>query len=214
MPDPQTWAIRPTEDFLHPGWLHVPHGMRAEQCEQWVDTALEDLAPMVGVARWDGTPTTEDHLRSLLEYAVADEPTMDALLTFQVWPLWGPAVLTCRVCVVPSQAVPDWRDADGATVHLVHAAEIGPGIQVTTHTTLADGDDSIDLYGVDLVFDAGDFAVVFSLEQGVGAMIANALTGLAVLKDVVGVERPDGSGFTSNAPTTVVDEQPWELMGS
>lgn len=209
-----TWTLRLVEDFEEPGWLYVPARLDTTGRQQWVEAAIDRLASLIGVQRWDGTPTTSHHLRELLEYGLEAEPTVASLATFQVWPLPGPAAVMCRVTVVPSDLLPDWREVVGGVVHSVESAHLGVGVQFSTRTTVTDDAGSVDVEAVSLVFDAGEEAVVFSLEQSVPALIVHALPGLAALTDVVRVERPDGSLLVGVPPEGILDGDSWELTGS
>jgi len=206
------WAITVAEDFDADGWLYIPREMSEEERREWVTAALERLRPMIGVERWDGSATTSSHLRELLESGIEREVDMESLATFQVWPIPGPAALLCRVTVVPSRIV---RGVLGnppvGVVHPVDATHIGPGVQFSTRTPVELEEGVVDLYSVDLIFDDGTAAVVISLEQSMAALITHAFPGLGVLKDVVQIDRPDGSRFTSTQPTVVPDVQPWEM---
>ncbi|MER7558479.1 hypothetical protein ABTZ46_16165 [Nocardioides sp. NPDC126508] len=212
MSDLDRWRVQVVEDFREPGWFHVPSGMSAAEAETWVQASLAQVKPLVGVPRWDGSATSEVMLRELLEYAVQDEPALPAVATFQVWPLAGPAVLTCRVCLVDRGSVPDFTDVEGAAIHIVESDELGTGIQFSTTHVFVEAEGEVTLHSVDLIFADDDAALVFSLEQSLPALISGAMPGLAVLTEAFRVCRPDGREFIGRAPTNVFNESPWELV--
>ncbi|MER6974251.1 hypothetical protein ABT304_24540 [Nocardioides sp. NPDC000445] len=167
---------------------------------------------LVGVPRWDGSATPEEMLRGILEYGVQDEPALPSVATFQVWPLPGPAVLTCRVCLVDGGSVPDFTEVAGAAIHVVESKELGTGIQFSTKHVVEDAGGEVTLHSVDLIFADDDAAMVFSLEQSFPALIAGAMPGLDVLKNAFRVFRPDGGKFVGRTPANVLNEKPWELV--
>src|SRR5699024_8282926 len=170
----ELWAARAAEDFNAEGWLYVPPAMAGAQRREWIAEALEYLRPLVGVKRWDGSVTTAAHLRDLLELAVDDTGAVEALATFQVWPIPGPAALTCNVRVVSGEVVGGvLGGASAGAIHPIDAANIGPGIQFSTRTQVETEEGSVDFYSVDLIFDDGADAVVISLEQSIAALISN-----------------------------------------
>lgn len=206
------WTAQVAEDFDLDGWLYIPRDLDAEGRREWVAAGLDHLSPLIGVERWDGSATTRDHLRELLESGIDREAEMESLATFLVWPIPGPAALICRVTVVPSDMVRGVLSGEPAgAAHRVEAAHIGPGVQFSTRTQVETEEGAVDFYSVDLMFDDGAAAVVISLEQSLAALISNSFSGLAILKDLLQIERPDGSRFTSTPPATVPDDQPWEL---
>lgn len=205
------WKVQVVKDFREPGWFHIPSRMTKAESEAWVDSALGQVRRFVGVPRWDGSATSEDLLRELLEYGVKDESALQSIATFQVWPLAGPAVLTCRVCLVDRGSVPDFADVEGATIHAVTSEELGSGIQFSTKHHVEEARGTTYLHSVDLVFADDDAAVVFSLEQSLPMLIARSMPGLDVLKNVFRVLRPEGSVFEGHAPVSVLDDGPWEL---
>ncbi|MEU6135642.1 hypothetical protein [Nocardioides sp. NPDC047086] len=186
--------------------------MTSTEAEAWVESAFAQVSGFVGVPRWDGSATPEEMLREILEYGVQDEPALPSVATFQVWPLAGPAVLTCRVCLVDHDSVPDFTEVVGAAVHVVESKELGTGIQFSTKKVVKDAGGEATLHSVDLIFSDDDAAMVFSLEQSLPALIAGAMPGLGVLKNVFRVFRPDGAKFSGRAPANVLDEKAWELV--
>lgn len=212
--DHEEWNVEVVADFREPGWFHIPRSMTTTEANAWVESALVELGPLVGVRRWDGSVTSPDVLRDFLAVGVADEPSLPSIATFQVWPIPGPAVLTCRVCLVERASVPDFTDVEGAVVHTVEAAELGTGIQFSTRHSVEDGEGKVALFSVDLVFADDDVAVVFSLERSVASMIAGAMPGLDVLKDLIRVTRHDGTQVRGHAPTNALNESPWEMVGN
>ncbi|MEI7056061.1 hypothetical protein WBG06_09630 [Nocardioides sp. CCNWLW239] len=205
------WSVQAIRDFDEPGWFHIPSQMTGVEREAWVEMAMAQVKRYVGVPRWDGSPTTEAMLREILEYGVEDEPALPSIATFQVWPLPGPAVLTCRVCLMDSSSVPDFTSVEGAVVHPVESPELGAGVQVTIKRTVEESAGWTSLFGVDLIFMDGDAALVLSLEQSLPALISGALPGLGVLKDSFRIIRPDGQKFGGITPENVLNEKPWEL---
>jgi len=211
MGDLERWSVQIVKDFSEPGWFHIPSQMNSAEAAAWVDSALTQVKRFVGAPRWDGSPTPESMLRELLEYGVADEPVLPSVATFQVWPVAGPAVLTCRVCLVDRGSVPDFTEVDDAAIHIVVSDELGTGIQFSTKSLVEEAGGEATLHSVDLIFADDDAAMVFSLEQSFPALVAGAMPGLDVLKNVFRVVRPDGQKFNAHAPANVLNEKPWEL---
>lgn len=212
MGDLDRWSVQAVEDFREPGWFHIPPRMTSAEADAWVESALAQVKEFVGVPLWDGSPTSEEMLRGLLEYGVQDEPALPSVATFQVWPSPGPAVLTCRVCLVDRGSVPDFTEVDGAVVHTVVSEELGNGIQFSTKQRVERDGGHATVHSVDLIFADDDAAMVFSLEQSLPALIATAMPGLDVLKDAFRVVRPDGTRFSGHVPANVLDENPWKLV--
>lgn|SRR5699024_687502 len=215
MSDSEEWAVWAAEEFDEEGWLYLPRAMTALQREEWIAEARKYLNPLVGVKRWDGTPTTPLMLEELLESAIGRAGEVEALATFHVWPIPGPAALLCHICVVPSETAQRvLSDPPAGVAHRIDAEHIGAGVQFGTRASVETDEGVVDFYSVDLIFDDGVAAVVITLEQSLGALISNSYPGLATLKDVLQVQRPDGSAFASVEPNVVVQDEIWKLTGS
>lgn len=210
----QNWFVRGLERFESPGWFPVSSGMSSDEKNAWLDEAESHLQPIIGVPRWDGSETSRDDLRAMLSRAFEEVDEVDAVATFQVWPLIGPVSLMCRVMLFTSDSVPDWRHSDEAAVRPVESRRLGHGIQVTTRTPVVADEGPVEFVSVDLIFNDGTGAIVLTLEPTFPPMVANTLPGLAELMASISLVRPNGSEFSGVAPDWVVGDESWAVDAS
>lgn len=203
--------MRGLDEFTFPGWIPVPAGMSPDAKGQWLRDAELALGGIVGVQRWDGEPTSREHVRGLLGRALEEVEAVDAAATFQVWPLPGPAAVICRVMLLTSDSVPKWESGDDGARHLIESKRLGVGLQSTSRTRVETGNGAVEFEAVDLIFNDGNGAIVLTVEPTFAPMLVNTLPGLVALMDTIWLERPDGTTFSGVAPTGVLADDSWEV---
>lgn len=210
----QVWTVRGLDDFTFPGWLPVQPGMSRDQKLEWLTEAESAVSGLVGVERWDGEATSLDDLRGILGQALEEVETMDAAVTFQVWPLLGPTAVMCRVMMLTSDSVPTWGPEDPGARHLVESKSLGVGLQFTSRTQVESSSGIIDVEAMDLIFNDRTAAIVLTVESTFAPVLASTMPGLNALMNTMWVERPDGSVFSGVAPAGVVSEESWTVEPS
>lgn len=209
----QIWTVRGLDEFSSPGWFHVRPDMSPAEKAEWVLEAESALSSVVGVERWDGTPTSSEDVRELLGRALDEVQLVDSAATFQVWPVLGPVAVMCRVMLLTSDSVPSWEPRDGAALHVLESKQLGVGVQFTPRTRIESDSGDAEIQAIDLIFDDGTAAIVLTVEPTFAPVLASTLPGLQELMNTIWVERPDGSVFTGVAPQGLTEDS-WEVETS
>lgn len=205
MSDEEAWTLELADgaDEL-PGWILVPSGMNAQQRRTWLEEASTDLA---GTTGWDGTPLPDETTRRMLSEALAERAASESLAVLLAWPPLPGATATCHIDLLLSDAMPDWTETD-AFVRATDMPHLGEGLQITTRrTVLLDGDATVDLAGVHLIFDDGQVTVLLSLRETLTALVSLALPGMVAVAQLLRVVRSsDGAAFRGARHGGLVDE--------
>lgn len=205
------WTLDVVEDVEIPGWIYIPSDMTPEEREAWIAGSAHSIADIVGDKGFDGEDISFADVQPLLEAALEMRDEADSSFMFQIWPVYGPASVVCYITVLPSADLPDWTEISDV-VHTVDAPHIGPGLQCSTRrNVVADDGTELELSSVHLVFDNGDATLLVSVDEAIAELVACALPGLTILKEVLAMKRDDGVPFQSVSPSGVLQGSPWRL---
>ncbi|SEE90336.1 hypothetical protein [Ruania alba] len=196
-----------TVETVAPGWLLVPAGMDDAARAQWVDGRATELRDIWG-AEW--THDYDDDVRSLLDAAAGERSESDALLLFQVWPVFAPIACMCRIAVLPNDGLPPWDTWDGVA-HRVEAPHVGPGVQYTERRVYTDDGGEVEVFSTAFVFNDGATALVVALQEMPAPVLNDVRAGFIGLLDSLRLESADGTVFTSDEPAGIYDDGPWRL---
>ncbi|WP_159620947.1 hypothetical protein [Ruania rhizosphaerae] len=206
MTEPDRWSVG--LETVAPGWLLIPAGMSEEDRTAWVDARVAELREAWG-AEWG--PGSEDRVRSLLVAGAEERSESDALLLFQVWPVFAPIAAMCRIAVLPNDGLPPWSEW-GGVAHRVEAPHVGPGVQYTErHEREMGGAGLHEVFSTALVFNDDRSALVIALQEMPAIVLNDIRDGFVGLLDSIRLQAPDGSAFASQEPAGVLDDGPWRV---
>lgn len=202
------WSLELADDVDLPGWIFLPEDLDQSGRELWLTEASDVLSDAIGASYSENPKTVETDVRSMLEIGLEARADSASYLMYQVWPLLAPATVICHVNVVASEDLPDWKSLDGV-VHSADARYVGPGLQFSTRREIDTPDGRVELNSVHLAYDAGDVALLLTLEESLAPLVSRALVGFTLLKDALQLRKEDGTLFASIAPAELVADEQW-----
>lgn len=203
------WRLDVSDDIEIPGWFYVPSGLEASEAAGWVEDCMGTLPAVIGDKDFDGNPINPEEVRAALRSVLDLRASAESVAMFQVWPVRGPAAVTCHVNIVASSALPNWSQLNDAYMHRIEAPHVGPGMHCATRRTITVAEEQVDLASVHKIFDNGDVTLILSIQESIAALVSCALPGLLSLQEVIRMERADGRPFESVPLMGVLEDGAW-----